>query len=287
MNARLGRPAWIIGCTTCALSGFAANSLLTRAAVGPGLIDAVTFSTVRLGAGAVALAVLARLAAGGTPVPARRVPWIGPAALASYAYCFAFAYERIDAGVGALLLFGSVQLTMTSWGVWRGERPRPVEWLGLAAAAAGLFVLVRPGVAAPDPIGALLMAAAGASWGVYSLLGRAAGSALRLTAANFTWAAAGGLAVLALTPRWQVTGRGLGLAAASGALASGVGYTLWYAALPYLSRFRAALVQLAVPVATALAAWLLLDEPLTWRLAGATALVLGGILMAISARKRA
>jgi drug/metabolite transporter (DMT)-like permease len=276
-----------IACTAFALAGFAANSLLTRAAVGPGAIDAVAFSGVRLLTGALALTVIALLIRAPRPDDERGAPWTawrGALALAAYAYAFAFAYERIDAGVGALILFGAVQLTMTAWGMWQGERPRTLEWAGLGAAAVGLVVLVRPGLTAPDPIGALLMALAGSSWGVYSLLGRAAGSPLARTAANFVRAAAIGVVLLALAWPLLATPAGLGYATASGALASGAGYTLWYMALPGLTRFRAAVVQLAVPAVTGLAAWPLLDEPLTGRLAGSAVLVLGGILVACLAR---
>ncbi len=279
------RPRLLTVATTIgALTGFAANSLLTRAAVGRDLIDAVSFSSVRLLAGALTLVLLARLVARDDPPDDAHNPWLGAAALGGYAYAFAFAYERIGAGAGALLLFGSVQATMMGWGIWRGERPHRAEWLGLAAAAAGAVVLVRPGFSAPDPIGAALMALAGICWGIYSLLGRNAGPPLPRTAANFTRAAVAGLALWALAGR-TATGTGIALASLSGAAASGLGYTLWYSALPALSRFRAALVQLSVPAITAAGAWLLLGEALTARLLAAAALILGGILVACVVRR--
>ena len=280
--------AWITALSVAvALTGFAANSLLTRAAVGPGLIDAVSFTTVRLATGAAALAAVVAL----SRPPAAHVlagGWAhavaAAAALSGYAYAFAFAYTRIDAGIGALLLFGAVQITMTGWGLARGDRPRPIEWLGLASALTGLVVLTRPGLAAPDAVGASLMAAAGACWGAYSLLGRRLAGPLRATLRNFTAATAIGVVIaLAVTPR-HVTARGALLATLSGAVASGLGYALWYRALPALSRFRAALVQLAVPVVTAAAAWAILDEPITARLVASAALILGGILVACLAR---
>ena len=281
------RTAWITALSVAAaLTGFAANSLLTRAAVGPGLIDAVSFTTLRLATGAAALAALVAFSrppaahVPSTPSTARTHAVAAAAALAGYAYAFAFAYTRIDAGIGALLLFGAVQITMTGWGLARGDRPRPVEWLGLAGALAGLVVLTRPGLSAPDPTGAALMAAAGACWGAYSLLGRRLAAPLRATLRNFAAATAIGVVIaLAVTPR-HATARGALLATASGAVASGLGYALWYRALPALSRFRAALVQLAVPVVTAAGAWLLLDEPVTARLVASAALILGGILLA-------
>jgi len=276
-----------IACTAGALIGFSANSLLTRAAVGPHFIDAVTFTSVRLLAGALALAGLIRLTTRSRDSEAAALSpqWAGAAALAGYAYTFAFAYTRIDAGTGALILFGAVQLTMTGWGISRGERPRRAEWLGLLVAAAGLAVLTRPGQHSPDAGGAGLMAAAGTCWGIYSLLGRDARAPLTRTFANFALAAVAGLLVLLLPLELHITTHGAILATISGAAASGLGYTLWYRALPALSRFRAALVQLSVPVVTAVTAWLVLGEPVTTRLIASATLILGGILLACTARR--
>jgi len=276
-----------VACTVGALVGFAANSLLTRAAVGPQLIDAVTFTSVRLLAGALALAALLRLTTRNrhADTAARAPRWAGAAALAGYAYAFAFAYTRIDAGTGALILFGAVQLTMTGWGISRGERPRRAEWAGLLAATVGLVVLTRPGQHAPDLAGAGLMTAAGACWGIYSLLGRDEQAPMARTFTNFALAAAGGLVALLLPLALHITTRGAALAAISGAAASALGYTLWYRALPWLSRFRAALVQLSVPVVTAMAAWVVLGEPVTARLVASGTLILGGILLAIAAHR--
>jgi drug/metabolite transporter (DMT)-like permease len=277
-----------LACTAGALTGFAANSLLTRAAVGPALIDGVTFTSVRLLAGALALGGLVHVMAAkhSTTRRSQASPWMGAGALAGYAYAFAFAYTRIDAGTGALLLFGAVQLTMTSWGIACGERPRVAEWLGFGVALSGLIVLTRPGQHAPDPLGAVLMAAAGVCWGVYSLLGRQADAPLPRTFTNFALAAGAGTLVLALPLALHITTRGVLLAAISGSVASGLGYTLWYRAVPALSRFRAALVQLSVPAVTAAAAWPLLGEPITARLLWSGLLILGGILLACSVRDR-
>ncbi len=249
----------------------------------------MTFTSVRLLAGALALAVLVHLAARpATPDPPSSAPrWAGAAALAGYAYAFAFAYTRIDAGTGALMLFGAVQLTMTGWGIARGERPRPAEWLGLSVAVAGLVVLTRPGRTPRISLGAGLMAAAGACWGFYSLLGRQARSPLARTFTNFALASGarhGGAAAA----RWRCTSRHAARCSrpCPGAVASGLGYTLWYRALPALSRFRAALVQLSVPAVTAVAAWPLLGEPITPRLVWSATMILGGILLAFTARRR-
>ena len=271
-----------------ALAGFAANSLLTRAAVGPHLIDPVSFSEVRLASGALTLLALQRLSSRtGTVVGRTWDSLIGAAALAVYAFAFAFAYARIDAGTGALMLFGGVQLTMLTWSVVSGERSGALEWIGLATAAAGLVVLTHPGSTAPDHRGAALMASAGVAWGIYTLRGRGAGDPLARTATSFLWAAIAGAAVVALLAGGVlVSGRGVMLATISGALASGVGYMLWYIALPSLTAFRAALLQLMVPALTALAAVPLLGEHISRRLVWASALILGGIAIAALAKAR-
>ena len=271
-----------------ALAGFAANSLLTRAAVGPHLIDPVSSSEVRLASGALTLLALQRLSSRtGTIVGRTWDSLIGAAALAVYAFAFAFAYARIDAGTGALMLFGGVQLTMLTWSVVSGERSGALEWIGLATAAAGLVVLTHPGSTAPDHRGAALMASAGVAWGIYTLRGRGAGDPLARTATSFLWAAIAGAAVVALLAGGVlVSGRGVMLATISGALASGVGYMLWYIALPSLTAFRAALLQLMVPALTALAAVPLLGEHISRRLVWASALILGGIAIAALAKAR-
>jgi len=270
-----------------ALAGFAANSLLTRAAVGPHLIDPVSFSEVRLASGALTLLALQRLSGRSSAGGRTWDSLIGAAALAVYAFAFALAYARIDAGSGALVLFGGVQLTMLTWSVVTGERSGALEWIGLAMAAAGLVVLTHPGGTAPDHRGAALMASAGVGWGIYTLRGRGAGDPLARTATSFLWAAIAGAAVMALlSGSVLVSGRGVVLATLSGAIASGVGYTLWYVALPSLTAFRAALLQLTVPVLTALAAVPLLGEHISRRLVWASALVLGGIAIAALAKAR-
>jgi drug/metabolite transporter (DMT)-like permease len=271
--------------TTAALVGFCANSLLTRKALGADLIDPVSFMTVRLVTGALTLWVLSTIRR--APATSDRGSWLAAAALAGYAIAFTMAYTSIGAGVGALLLFGAVQVTMIATGLVRGHRPGSLDWTGVSLALVGLVVLTRPGQSAPDVIGALLMVVAGACWGGYSMAGRASRDPLGATTWNFGRASAASV-VFALTARtWSPThagGAGLWLAAASGSLASGVGYTLWYAALPSLSPVRAAVVQMSVPVATALAAALLLGEALTLRLAIAAALVAAGVLL--TARKK-
>jgi drug/metabolite transporter (DMT)-like permease len=216
--------------------------------------------------------------------------WGSALALFAYAAGFSLAYVRIPAGVGALLLFGCVQATMLGTGLVRGERPRPLEWAGLLMALGGLVGLTTPGTTAPDAMGAALMAGAGVAWGVYSLRGRGSKNPLAATAQNFLLT---GPLVLALSAASaavhgapHATAQGVTLALASGALASGAGYSLWYAALPHLTATRAAIVQLLAPVLAAAGGVLLLDEKVTMRLVGAGAALLCGVLLALAARWR-
>lgn len=267
------------------MTAFAGNSLLCRAALRQTAIDPVTFTAARIAAGALALFVIARLLGTGR---ARAGTWPSALALFAYAAAFSAAYVTLSAGTGALLLFGAVQATMILWGVRRGERLRGVQILGLTLAVGGLVALTLPGLTAPRPIGALLMLGAGVAWGIYSLRGRQAGDPVAATAGNFLRAAAPALALwLALLPRAHLDAVGLAYAAASGALASGVGYAIWYSALRGLTATRAAGVQLSVPVLAALGGIALLGEPFTLRLAVAAALVLGGIALVVFERRPA
>ena len=270
--------------TALAMLAFAANSLLCRAALGEGLVDAATFTTVRVAAGAIVLAPLAVRRRG--DAIRHRVDGRAVVALFAYMICFSVAYRSLAAGTGALILFGSVQLTMFAVALRRGETFASTAWLGLALALGGLVYLVSPGVRAPDAFGALLMAAAGVAWGAYSLLGRGAADPLRATAANFLWAVPlAAVANVLMLAEWHVTGSGLALAAASGAIASGLGYVVWYAALRGLSRTRAATVQLSVPVLAALGGVALLGETLTSRLATASVVTLGGVALVLARRR--
>lgn len=261
--------------TALALAGFAANSLLTRGALGGGHLDPMTFMIVRLVSGAIVLGVLVWLR---SAVRTGGGSWLMAAALAGYALAFTLAYTRIAAGAGALLLFAAVHLTMFVSGMVRGERPSARALAGTAVAVVGLLVLTMPGWQAPDLVGALLMVAAGACWGVYSLAGRGGTDPLATTADNFVRAT-----VLAVPVAWfmldapVVTGTGVMLAVVSGAIASGLAYAIWYSVLPHLASWRAALLQLAVPVLTAIAAVFVLSEPLTSRVIVAVVLVISGI----------
>jgi drug/metabolite transporter (DMT)-like permease len=268
-----------------ALLCFAANSVLARLALRSGLIDPASFTAIRLLSGAVVLGVLLRIR--GTPRAEPAGRWTGAVLLFLYAAPFSFAYLSLPAGTGALLLFGAVQLTMIGAGLRSGERPEPLEWIGLIAALAGLVYLNLPGLGAPSLHGALLMLVAGAAWGLYSLRGRAASAPLPRTAESFLYAtplglllAAAGLSQAHLSPA------GVAFAVASGGLASGLGYAAWYAVLPRLSATRAGTVQLSVPVVAALGGTALLGERVSLRLAASAVAILGGVGLAISARGR-
>jgi drug/metabolite transporter (DMT)-like permease len=277
----------IAALTAAAMLAFAANSLLGRAALAGGHADAASFTTLRLVGGALALGLLAR--ARGSQAPPSRLAWGSALALFAYAILFSLAYLLIPAGVGALLLFAAVQLTMIGAGLRAGERPRPLEWTGLAVSLAGLVLLARPGLSRPDPTGASLMLGAGAAWGVYSLRGRRAADAVAANAASFARAVPFALATTAafgLLATTHLTLAGAVLALASGAVTSGLGYAIWYAALRSLSATRAAIVQLSVPPLAALGGVLVLGESVSLRLVLASVLILGGIALAIIGHRR-
>jgi drug/metabolite transporter (DMT)-like permease len=274
------------GLTLAAMTAFAANSLLCRAALAGGFADAASFTSLRLVGGAVVLVPLTRVRGGSGP---RGGSWVSGAALFAYAIGFSLAYLSIPAGIGALVLFGAVQLTMLGAGLLAGERPAAREWIGLVLSFAGLVALTRPGLTQPDPLGAGLMIVAGAAWGVYSLRGRGAGDPLAANASNFARSVpmallASGVGLAVASP--HLTSQGALLALASGGLASGLGYAIWYAALKGLSATQAAIVQLSVPPLTAGGGVLLLGEHLTMRLVLSGAMILGGIALAISGRTR-
>lgn len=274
------------GLTATALVAFAANSILCRLALRAHTIDPATFTAVRLLAGAVTLTLLVSLRRG-TAAP-QHGSWLSAAALFFYAAPFSFAYLSLGAGTGALILFGAVQLTMLLVAIRRGQRPRPIQWLGIIVAFGGLAWLLLPGITAPSPVGATMMLVAGASWGVYSLRGHGASDALGLTAGNFARSLPLVL-VLWLVALSQLHAEPAGIlwATLSGAVASGIGYAIWYRALPYISSVTAAVVQLSVPLLAGLGGILLLGEQVTLRLAVAAVLVLGGIGVTIFGRRAA
>ena len=269
------------------LFAFAANSLLCRMALAPDLIHPVAFTAIRLGSGVAVLIPLAAVISEPRPTDEPSGSWSSGVALFVYAMAFSLAYVTLETGMGALLLFGSVQATMIGAGIWQGERPTLREWVGLFIAMAGLIYLVVPGITAPDPLGAGLMIASGVGWGVYSLRGKGRTAPIAATAGNFTRALPLAiLAILVALGQLHATPRGVGLAVLSGAVTSGLGYVIWYLALRNLSATRAAIVQLAVPVIAAAGGIVILAEEPTVRLALASVLILGGVAGAILARDR-
>ncbi len=269
---------------------FAANSLLCRFALAEPSIDPASFTMIRIAAGALTLALLVLFRRTNVRDLANAGSWTSAGALFAYAAAFSFAYVSLDASVGALILFGAVQMSMIAVGVVRGERLTSLQIGGALIAIAGLVYLLSPGLTAPSPQGAALMAGAGVAWGVYSLIGRTAHNKTRdptlVTAGNFLRAAPMGLVLLlALVSHYDVSLRGVVLAIASGALASGLGYAIWYTALKSLGASEAAIVQLTVPVIAAAGGALLLQEPLTLRFALASGAILGGVALVLTARR--
>lgn len=268
--------------TGLAMQAFAGNSLLCRLALKDTPIDAVSFTSLRLIAGAVMLWLLLRWRNRSTQVSGN---WRSAAALFTYAAAFSLAYLHLDAGTGALLLFGAVQISMLLHGMLKGERPQRLQILGFVLALGGLLALLLPGSSAPALEGALLMLLAGVAWGIYSLLGRGTQEPLAASSGNFLRTLPF-VAVLLLAYWPQLQGSTLGVlyALLSGALTSGVGYFIWYSALPGLSAFQAASVQLSVPIIAALAGSLLLAEAISLRLLLASIAVLGGIGLILRAK---
>jgi drug/metabolite transporter (DMT)-like permease len=272
-----------------ALTAFAFNSILCRMALGNGEADAANFTLIRLVSGALTLLLIAS-SYSKTKAAAKSGHWLSAFLLFAYAICFSFAYVGLTAATGALILFGSVQLTMIAVSLVRGDRPSLLEWVGLAVAGGGLVYLLFPGLEAPPLVSSLLMASAGAAWGGYTLRGKGSEDPLVETAGNFVRSVP--MIVLASIPLivyfgGQLSPRGALLAVLSGAAASGVGYTVWYAALKHHTATRAAVLQLAVPVIAGVLAVLMLDEAATLRLAVAALLILGGIALTITAKKKA
>jgi drug/metabolite transporter (DMT)-like permease len=270
----------IVVLTVLAMLAFASNSILCRLALTSTTIDAASFTAIRLVSGALILVAILRLR---HTSPMSGGSWPMAAMLSAYAAFFSFAYRDLTAATGALLLFGAVQFTMTGYGLWQGERFRGLRLVGLLVAAAGLIGLLLPGLAAPPLVAAVMMLLAGVAWGIYSLLGRSAGEPIAATGGNFLRSVPFA-AVLILSTFGRVDGdlAGTLYAVLSGAVTSGLGYVLWYAALPALRATSAATIQLSVPAIAAIGGAMLLAEPVTPRLLLASAAILGGIALVIN-----
>jgi drug/metabolite transporter (DMT)-like permease len=269
--------------TLLAMLAFAGNSLLCRMALKHTAIDAASFTTIRLLSASVVLALLCGF---------KRSVWTGggnwPSALALFAYAagFSFAYISLSAGTGALLLFGAVQATMIGYGIYKGERLKGLRLGGFVLALVGLVILVLPGLSAPPLLSSVSMLLAGAAWGVYSLRGKCIRNPLTATAGNFVRTVPFTLllslvAGLLMRSSFSLDNAGLAYAVLSGGLTSGIGYAIWYKALPALKATSAATVQLSVPVIAAVGGIVLLGEPISWRLAGACVVILFGIALVI------
>lgn len=276
--------------TTLAMLAFAANSLLCRMALAEHAVDAASFTMIRMLSGAVVLFLFVvyrdrQWQAAGS--------WYSALALFIYAACFSLAYKFLATGTGALLLFGSVQCSMISFALYKGERLSLFQSVGLVCAYSGLVFLLLPGIEAPPLLPALAMACAGVAWGVYSLRGRSVSDATLATAGNFIRTIP--MAIIFLVAFYvlssnganaiYISWQGVVLSVASGALASGLGYAIWYFVLPSLQSTSAASVQLSVPVVAAFAGVLFLSEPISIRFLIASVAILGGVAATIWAKQ--
>lgn len=258
---------------------FAGNSLLCRAALEGTEIDAASFTAIRLASGALCLLILARAL---RPSASGEGSWLSALALFAYAVLFSYAYLSLTAATGALLLFAAVQATMIGHGLIKGERFKGLQIAGFVLAIVGLVGLLLPGLSAPPLGGGLLMLAAGVAWGWYSLRGHSGGDPIRVTSGNFALSVPLAVALIGLMyAQLNIDPAGIGYAVASGAIASGVGYAIWYTVLPALKSSTAATVQLSVPAIAAVGGVFFLSEAMTMRLLVASVAILGGIWLVI------
>jgi drug/metabolite transporter (DMT)-like permease len=274
----------IVLLTTLTMIAFAGNSLLCRIALKHTTIDAVSFTAIRLVSGALVLWLIVRMRRGTCTGGGN-----GWSSLALFAYAagFSYAYVSLPAATGALILFGAVQATMIGYGLWVGERLLQRQLVGLVLALGGLVGLLLPGLSAPPLHGAVLMLVAGVAWGIYSLRGKGAGDPTRVTAGNFLRAVpVAAVLSLLMLDHASLDRAGFWYAVSSGAVASGIGYAIWYTVLPALKATTAATVQLSVPVIAAVGGIAFLGEPITMRLALASVAILGGIALVIVSRKQ-
>jgi len=271
-------------CTALALLAFAGNSILCRLALGEGVIDAASFTSIRLLSGIIVLTVILKIAPT-SAVSSSKGSWKASFMLFLYAITFSFAYISLETGVGALILFGSVQMTMILVGLFSGNKLHYSEWLGVIVAFSGLVYLVLPDLTIPSFMGFILMTVAGVAWGFYTLAGKSTKNPVSDTAYNFLRTLPLVLILTVVTFQYAaLSQKGILLAVLSGGIASGVGYTIWYIALGGLSTVQAAVLQLLVPMIAALGGVLFANEIFTLRLALSSLLVLGGIMAMILGR---
>jgi drug/metabolite transporter (DMT)-like permease len=280
---KLSSPRTII-LTVLAMLAFAGNSLLCRVALKQTSIDAASFTTIRLVSGAIMLWLVVKIQGRSE---AGKGNWLSALALFVYAAGFSLAYTSLPASSGALLLFGAVQVTMIGYGIWTGERLLNIQIAGLLLAFGGLVGLLLPGLSAPPLSGSLLMLCAGIAWGIYSLRGRSAGDPTKVTAGNFLFAAPIAIAMsVVMLSKASLPIAGILYAVASGSLTSGIGYAIWYTALPGLKATHAATVQLSVPVIAAAGGIAFLGESISLRFVLAAIAILGGIALVILERQK-
>lgn len=273
--------------TAITMIAFGANSIFGRIALEDGAIDPSGYSLIRLLSGAVMLAILVGFSSKFNRQNLTGGNLISAICLFAYAAAFSYSYVNIETGVGALILFATVQAVMIGWAIFKGDRPSLSEWIGITVAFGAFVWLVSPGLEAPDPIAAGLMAISGIAWGAYSLRGKTANDPLKSTAGNFILAVPFAIVLLAFTlSSSHLTTFGVLLAIVSGALTSGLGYALWYRVLPQLTSTRASIVQLTVPVVAGVGGTLFLSEPWTFRFALASTLILGGVAISILAKSK-
>lgn len=277
--------------TVLALVAFAGNSLLARMALADGSIDPWNFTSIRLFSGAICLGVILliqqkRFATNHTVITQERGSWRSGMSLLVYALCFSIAYVELDTGTGALILFSAVQLTMIGWGIFNKERFSMVQWLAFFVALAGFVYLMLPSAAVPSLLPALLMTLSGIAWGIYSIRGKSCEAPLKATSYNFARSivALPVLMIIGFMAVSQISWQGVLLAFFSGSVASGLGYSVWYLALPLLKSSQAAVVQLCVPVLAAIAGVIFLGEALTVQFVIASAVILGAVLVFLMAK---
>ncbi len=263
---------------------FTANPLLARLAVVTREMDAMGYTGVRLASGALMLLVIIwwrHRRANGEPLRIAGT-WAGAASLFAYAITYSIGFLVIGAAVGSVILFAAVQISILAWAIIKGDRPGLLEWIGLALAFASLCYLVSPGLVAPDPMGSLLMIVSGVAWAAYTLIGRGSRAPVDDTAGNFIRLLPISIPLIIAGLFVQTpTTLGLVYAICSGAISSGLGYAIWYAVLPLITRSRAAFVQLTVPALAAFGAVIFLSEPITLRLVVSSVGILGGAALAL------